>query len=84
MSISINFIEGRRGSACTNDAYAVVRNETDLLAIIPAYSLPARTGVPEIRRAFEEASAAFGYNRDKLVDHAISQLPVQGPSVRPQ
>lgn len=56
MTIHLSFIEGRKGSVCNNDAYAVV-DGTKLLDIIPA-SLFAEKGLTttQVVEAFERAA----------------------------
>lgn len=56
MTISVLFIEGSRKSACNNNAWSVVRNDRELLAIIPAATLQ-RAGHDQdaLRAAFQTA-----------------------------
>ncbi|MBU0800542.1 MAG: hypothetical protein KKA05_06000 [Alphaproteobacteria bacterium] len=39
MTISVYFIEGSRKNACRHDAFSIVRNERELLDIIPCAAL---------------------------------------------
>lgn len=55
MTVTVNTIEGRRGSACVNDAFSVVANGTDLIDIIPTGDIPGKT-YEDVLQAFTEAS----------------------------
>lgn len=55
MTISVYFIQGRRGHICNNDALSVVRNERELLDIIPCADLPKGCDGAKIRAAFAGA-----------------------------
>jgi hypothetical protein len=55
MSIEVNFIRGKSTSACVNNAFSIVRNETNLLDIIPTRNLPKDTTFGTIKSAFEAA-----------------------------
>lgn len=64
MSLSANFlevnvIEGRRGSACNNDAYSVVAYGKDLVDIIPASEVPGKSA-DEVLDAYRRAATAAG------------------------
>lgn len=60
MTISINYIEGNRRSACNNDAYAVVENETDVIAILPVAQLREKgLDATDVKKAFEQAATAI-------------------------
>lgn len=55
MSISILFIEGSRKSACRNDAFSVVRNDRELLTIIPCAALKPGQTPRDLAAAFTRA-----------------------------
>ena len=55
MTITVNFIEGSRKSACRNDAWSVVRNGHEVLDIIPCAALPAGQGSRAVAAAFTRA-----------------------------
>jgi hypothetical protein len=56
MSITINTIEGRRGSACLHNAFAIVANQTELVDIIPAADLKGRdVSCDDIKAAYGDA-----------------------------
>lgn len=60
MTISINYIEGNRRSACNNDAYAVVENGTEVIAIVPAAQLQAKgLSTADLQKAFEKAATTI-------------------------
>jgi hypothetical protein len=58
MTISVYFIEGNRKSACNNDAFSVVRNENELLTIIPRTALKAGQDSTALKTAFTAAETA--------------------------
>ena len=58
MTISVYFIEGSRKSACNNDAFSVVRNENELLAIIPRTALKSGQDSQSLKTAFATAETA--------------------------
>lgn len=55
MTISVYFIEGSRKSACKHDAYSVVRNEQEVLTIIPRAALKAGQDSQTLKAAFTAA-----------------------------
>ena len=58
MTITVNFIEGSRKSICRNDAWSVVRNDRELIDIIPCEDLRKGQGPAEIKNAFRQAATA--------------------------
>ena len=55
MTISVYFIEGSRKSACKHDAYSVVRNEQEVLTIIPRAALQDGQNSQTLKAAFTTA-----------------------------
>lgn len=55
MSISVFFIEGNRKSACRNNAFSIVRNDSELLAIIPCAELKSGQTRNDLATAFNKA-----------------------------
>lgn len=69
MTITVNTIEGRRGSACNNNAFSVVAEKQDgspdVLAIIPASDIPNRSS-GDVKAAFG-AAAKISAERDQII-----------------
>lgn len=59
MTISVLFIEGNRRSVCNNDAWSVVRNDRELIDIIPCAALKDGQGRDSVANAFRKAAAAI-------------------------
>ena len=81
MSLSANFlqvnvIEGRRGSACNNDAYSVVACGKDLVDIIPASEVPGKSA-NDVLDAYRRASASAVARDD------VKQIARQALGVKP-
>jgi hypothetical protein len=75
MTISVYFIEGSRKSACNNDAFSVVRNENELLTIIPRTALKAGQDSQSLKAAFTAAeTAAPGAAAEKITATARKLL----------
>lgn len=55
MTISVYFIEGSRKNACKHDAYSVVRDEREVLTIIPCAALKAGQNSQTLKTAFAAA-----------------------------
>ena len=77
MSISINTIEGRRGSACLHNAFAIVANQTELVDIIPAADLADKDiGCAEIKAAYSDALKQNVHLR--VSSHALRSVEARG------
>lgn len=70
-SLTVNFIEGQRGSICRNNAFAVVEGKGEkarLLAIIPQEDLPKATA-GDVAESFKAAARLVGTeNKAKFVE----------------
>ena len=75
MTISVYFIEGSRKSACKHDAYSVVRNEREVLALIPCAALKAGQDSQTLKSAFITAeSSTPGASAEKVTATACKLL----------
>lgn len=71
MSISVYYIEGRKGSACNNDAFSIVENERRAIDFVPASS---GLNPVDLKVAFTEAQVACGSNVEALCQRARKKL----------
>lgn len=75
MTISVLFIAGSRGSACNNDAYSVVRDDRELLAIIPAHDLKrAGHDTDALRTTFQAVNSQYPGAEARAVAHVARKL----------
>lgn len=79
MTITINFIEGRRQSACKNDSFSIVANEGTreacVLAFIPTESLEGKSAT-EIGAVFTNAVKGQPEPVLQAVNNAAQRLKI--------
>lgn len=81
MTISINYIEGRRQSACKNDSFTIVENEgndtANVLAFIPADALAGKDR-QQVSAVFTAAVKGCPDSVIRAVSDAAQKLRVPG------
>ena len=74
--LQVNIIEGRRGSACNNDAFSVVAYGKDLVDIIPASEVPGKSA-DDVLDAYRRAATATG-SREEVKQVYLHRVRVNG------